>query len=81
MGIPCTCCICINKVGGIIPSTSEITSALSDQLGLFEDRLDGETIDPSDIESISPEDDGYYKTNTEYAGALEAFEDAMNGTD
>lgn len=81
MGYISTWCFLKDSIGGIIPSTSEISSALQDQLGLFERRLDGEVIDPSDMEGISSEDDAYYKTNQEYSDELQGFEDAMNGVD
>jgi len=60
---------------------SEITEALSTQLGYFEQRLDGETIDPSSMEDISQGDDEYFKTNDIYNKSLEEFNDTLDGTD
>lgn len=33
------------------------------------------------MESISAEDDAYYKRNQEYSEELQTFEDTMDGTD
>jgi len=58
---------------------SEITEALSTQLGSFKQRLDGETIDPSSMEDISQGDDEYYKTNDIYNESLEEFNATLDG--
>lgn len=42
-------------------------------------RLNGNKINPLDIESISMEDDAYYKTNEEYNEEVNEFEDVMDG--
>lgn len=67
--------------GSSFPSVDDITNNLSSQLSLFRRRLNGELIDPSLYDSITPSDDNYYKTNVDYADVVSNFEDAMNGVD
>lgn len=64
-----------------IPTISQITAGLRDQLDLFEQRLDGNRINPADIETIPEEEDAYYKTNTEYLSEIEYMEQVLNGVD
>lgn len=64
-----------------IPTIGQITTALRPQLDLFEQRLNGNRINPLDIDTISDEDDAYYKTNTEYLSEIEYMEQVLNGSD
>lgn len=63
------------------PSTEEITNGLTQQLNLWENRLNGETINPSAYLSISDTEDAYYKTNPTYNDNVTTFEDTMDGKD
>lgn len=50
-------------------------------MNLFEQRLDGSTVDVDDYETVSVDDDEYWKTNEDYSDAVDALEAAMDGTD
>lgn len=63
-----------------IPTIEDITSALSQQLNLFENRLNGRTVSPSSYNSITQEDEQYYNTNLEFSSAENTFEGTLAGT-
>lgn len=50
-------------------------------MNLFEQRLDGSTVDVDDYEAVSVDNDEYWKTNEDYSDAVDALEAAMDGTD
>lgn len=64
-----------------IPTITDITNQLSQQLNLFRQRLDGSIINPNLYDPITSEEDAYYKTNDEYKDAVDEFESTMDGTD
>ena len=50
-------------------------------MGLFEQRLNGSNVDVDAYETVSVDDDDYWKTNGDYSDAVDALEAAMDGTD
>lgn len=63
------------------PSINDVTTGLSDQLALFERRLNGETIDSSSYVDIDAATDTSYKTNPSVDQSVTRFNSSMNGTD